>query len=86
MSLSEGPWLSILVFAVLFLVICKKPLVWAGKVFLKSALGLGFLSLWAESGLAAGLALGVNAFNALILGLLGIPGFGLLMLFRWMGT
>ena len=36
--------------------------------------------------LAAGLALGVNAFNALTLGLLGLPGLGLLFLFRWVGT
>ena len=35
---------------------------------------------------AAGLALGVNAFNALTLGLLGLPGLGLLFLFRWVGT
>ena len=51
-----------------------------------SALGLGFLALWSQSGLAAGLALGVNAFNALTLGLLGLPGLGLLFLFRWVGT
>ena len=30
----------------------------------------------------AGLALGVNAFNALALGLLGIPGLGLLLLLK----
>ena len=38
------------------------------------------------TGLAAGLALGVNAFNAVTLGLLGLPGLGLLLLFRWVGT
>ena len=32
---------------------------------------------------AAGLALGVNAFNALIIGLWGLPGVGLLFLLRW---
>ena len=69
-----GPWLTILFFSVLFLVIFRRPL------------GLGFLALWSQSGLAAGLALGVNAFNALTLGLLGLPGLGLLFLFRWVGT
>lgn len=49
----------------------------------RSLLGLGFLTLWAKSGIAAGLALGVNAFNALTLGALGIPGLGLLLAVRW---
>ena len=30
-----------------------------------------------------GLSLGVNLFNALVLGLLGIPGFGLLLMMNW---
>ena len=30
-----------------------------------------------------GAGLGVNLFNALVLGLLGIPGFGLLMMLNW---
>ena len=78
-----GPWLTILFFSVLFLVIFRRPLGWLLKLLARSALGLGFLALWSQSGLAAGLALGVNAFN---LGLLGLPGLGLLFLFRWVGT
>ena len=81
-----GPWLTILFFSVLFLVIFRRPLGWLLKLLARSALGLGFLALWSQSGLAAGLALGVNAFNALTLGLLGLPGLGLLLLFRWVGT
>ena len=85
--ISDGsPWLSVLVFAVLFLVIFRRPLGWLLKMLGRTALGLGFLTLWAQSGAAAGLALGVNAFNALTLGILGLPGLGLLFLFRWMGT
>ena len=48
-------------------------------------MGLGFLFLWASSGVAAGLSLGVNLFNAFTLGLLGLPGLGLLMMLRWLG-
>lgn len=81
-----GPWLTVLLFTLLFLVIFRRPLGWLVKLLARSALGLGFLALWAQSGLAAGLALGVNAFNALTLGLLGLPGLGLLFLFRWVGT
>ena len=76
-----GPWLTILFFSVLFLVIFRRPLGWLLKLLARSA-----LTLWSQSGLAAGLALGVNAFNALTLGLLGLPGLGLLFLFRWVGT
>lgn len=81
-----GPWLTILFFSVLFLVILPTAPGLAAEAPGRSALGLGFLALWSQSGLAAGLALGVNAFNALTLGLLGLPGLGLLFLFRWVGT
>ena len=83
---ADGPGLSILIAAVLILVIFRRPLLWLGKLRVRSLLGLGFLALWSQSGLAAGLALGVNAFNAVTLGLLGLPGLGLLLLFRWVGT
>ena len=53
-----GPWLTILFFSVLFLVIFRRPLGWLLKLLARSALGLGFLALWSQSGLAAGLALG----------------------------
>lgn len=83
---ADGPGLSILIALVLILVIFRRPLLWLGKLLMRSLLGLGFLALWSQSGLAAGLALGVNAFNAVTLGLLGLPGLGLLLLFRWVGT
>ena len=83
---ADDPGLSILIAAVLILVIFRRPLLWLGKLLVRSLLGLGFLALWSQSGLAAGLALGVNAFNAVTLGLLGLPGLGLLLLFRWVGT
>ena len=79
---ADGPGLSILIAAVLILVIFRRPLLWLGKLLVRSLLGLGFLALWYQSGLA----LGVNAFNAVTLGLLGLPGLGLLLLFRWVGT
>ena len=78
----NGPWLTVLIFAVLFLVIFRRPLAWLGKLLVRSALGLGFLALWSYRGLAAGLSLGVNAFNALTLGVLGVPGLGLLLLLK----
>ncbi len=46
---------------------------------------LGFLALWAVNLTAAvtGISLGLNLWNALIIGVLGLPGFVLLLLVRW---
>lgn len=84
--LLDGPWLSLLMLTALLLAVFHRPLAWAGKVLARSLVGLGFLALWSGSGILTGLQLGVNLFNALTLGLLGLPGFGLLMLLKWMGT
>lgn len=46
---------------------------------------LGFLALWAvglTSGIT-GIALGLNLWNALVIGILGLPGFALLLLVQW---
>ena len=46
---------------------------------------LGFLALWVvqlTSGLT-GIALGMNLWNALVIGVLGLPGFVLLLLIHW---
>ncbi len=84
--LFDGPWLSVLMLSALLLAVFHRPLAWAGKFLARSLVGLGFLALWSHSGIAAGLSLGVNLFNALTLGLLGVPGFGLLMLLRLFST
>lgn len=46
---------------------------------------LGFLALWlfnVASGVT-GVMLGLNVWNALIIGVLGLPGFALLLLVQW---
>jgi inhibitor of the pro-sigma K processing machinery len=78
----DGPWLSLLILAVLLVVIFRRPLAKFCRLLVRAALGMGFLALWAKSGLAAGLALGVNPFNALVLGALGLPGLVLLVLWK----
>lgn len=45
--------------------------------------GLALLAALARFGSALGLGLGVNLTNALVLGLLGAPGFALLCLLHW---
>lgn len=45
----------------------------------------GLAALWAlaPAGAWLGVSLGVNLFNALVLGALGVPGLGLLLLLHW---
>ena len=61
----------------------RRPLKLALRVVLNSALGL--LALWLLDSTApvTGLTLGVNWFNALTVGVLGVPGLGLLLLVKW---
>ena len=59
------------------------PLKISFRVFLNTLLGLGSLFLVNVTSAFTGLHLGVNLFNAVIVGLLGIPGLGLLFLIQW---
>ena len=46
---------------------------------------LGFAALWAVGATAGitGITLGLNLWNALIIGVLGVPGLALLLLVQW---
>ena len=61
----------------------RTPLRLALKLLMNTA--LGFLALWAVNATAAvtGVALGLNLLNALTVGVLGLPGFVLLLLAQW---
>ena len=63
--------------------IFRSPLKLAGKLLLNTL--LGFLALWLVAATAAhtGIALGMNLANALVVGVLGLPGFVLLLLLQW---
>ena len=60
-----------------------KPLKLALRVLINSA--LGFCALWLLNLTTAvtGMSLGLNLFNALTIGVLGVPGLGLLLLLKW---
>ncbi|MBQ2061971.1 MAG: pro-sigmaK processing inhibitor BofA family protein [Oscillospiraceae bacterium] len=76
---------------VLFLLVAavrlfSAPLKLAVRVLLNAA--LGFLAMWLlnlTTGFT-GLSLGLNLFNGLVVGILGVPGFVLLVLVRWVLT
>lgn len=78
-------------FTLLFLVVvCLRlfaaPLKLALKVVFNSALGFGALWLLNLTTAVTGLSLGLNIFNAAVIGILGVPGFGLLLLVQWVLT
>ena len=64
----------------------KSPLKLVLRVGINTA--LGFAAVWVlnlTSGVT-GLSLGLNWFNAVVIGILGVPGFFLLLLLKWVLT
>ena len=70
-------------FLIALLRVFSAPLKLAVKLLVNTL--LGFLALWAVNAAAGvtGIALGVNVWNALVIGVLALPGFVLLLLVRW---
>lgn len=65
------------------LLLLRRPLAQLVRLVLRSSVGLAVLALFSQVGHLAGISLGVNLVNALVLGLLGVPGFGLLLMLQW---
>lgn len=78
--------LTLLFLAVVCLRLFAAPLKLALKVAFNSALGFGAVWLLNLTTSVTGLSLGLNWFNALLIGILGLPGFGLLLLVQWVLT
>ncbi len=72
-----------LALAVPLLPLLARPLGRLLKLAGKTLAALGSLALLKLVGGAVGLSLGVNFLNALVIALLGLPGFGLLMMLNW---
>ena len=53
------------------------------RLGVRSSVGLAALALFSQVGQLLGVSLGVNLVNALVLGVLGAPGFGLLLMLQW---
>ena len=71
----------LLLCAALFLL--RWPLAQLIRLILRSSVGLFLLALFSQIGNFIGISLGVNVVNALVLGVLGMPGFGLLLMLQW---
>lgn len=65
------------------LLLLRRPVARLLRLVLRSSAGLAVLALFSQVGGPAGISLGVNLVNALVLGVLGAPGFGLLLLLQW---
>ena len=81
--MSGWAWAGVAAAGLTALILGRRPLKALGRLLGRSGVGLAFL--WAFHGLGGwlGVQLGVNLLNALVLGVLGLPGFGLLLLAKW---
>lgn len=83
--MSGWGWAAALLGAPAALLLLRRPLRGLWRLALRSGGGLVFLWLFRGVGALLGVQLGVNLFNALTLGVLGLPGLALLLLIRWAG-
>lgn len=70
--------------ALLALILLRKVVGAVLRLLLRTAVGGGVLAVLSPVGSMLGLNLGVNLYNALVIGVLGAPGLGLLMLLNWL--
>ena len=71
------PWLLVGLVAVAALLLLRQPIQYLARLCLRTLCSL------APLGPLIGVGLGVNLANALVMGLLGVPGFGLLLMLNW---
>ena len=76
-------WAVVALLLCAFLLVFRRPAAALLRLLARSAVGLAALALFAQVGRFIGVTLGVNLVNALVLGLLGVPGFGLLLMLQW---
>ena len=76
-------WLLIAVLVLAALVVLRKPLRWLLRLLGRTLAGLAGLFAFSQIGGLLGVTLGVNLVNALVVALLGMPGFGLLLMANW---
>lgn len=79
-------WLSWTIAAVIMiavLVLLRRPLRGLLRLLGRTAAGLAGLFAFSQVGGLIGVTLGVNLINALVVALLGVPGFGLLLMVNW---
>lgn len=76
---TAGAWGIAAMTVLAALLLLHRPLGRLMKLVVRSSVGLAALALLNQ----LGIGLGVNLANALVLGLFGVPGFGLLLMLKW---
>ena len=77
------PWAAGALGMIALFSLFRRPLRAAGRLLGRTGVGLALLAALAPVGELLGGALGVNLCNALVLGVLGAPGFGLLLMLKY---
>ena len=78
-----SPWGALILLLLAALALFHRPLGHLFRLAVRSSVGLAVLALFSSVSHLIGVNLGVNLVNARILGVLGAPGFGLLLLLQW---
>lgn len=78
------PWAGAAAAVLAALVLLRRPARAAVRAVWRSALWLSLLAAAEQLGLLSALGLGANLANAAVLGVLGLPGFGLLLAAPWL--
>ena len=76
-------WVAVGALGLAGLILLRKPLRLVGRVLFRTSVGVCCLWLFNQLGGLIGIRLGVNLVSGLILGLLGAPGLGLLLMAKW---
>ena len=84
MTADFSPWGALILLLLAALALFPRPLGQLFRLVLRSSVGLAVLALFSPFSSLIGVNLGVNLVNALVLGVLGVPGFGLLLMLQWM--
>ena len=66
------------------LLLLRRPAARLLGLLLRSGAALALLALFSQAGRLIGVSLGVNPLNALVLGALGAPGLGLLLMVQYL--
>ncbi len=81
--LNTLPWLAGGLMLVVTMALLRRPLRGLARVLARTGVGLAALYALSYVGSFIGVTLGVNLANALVLGVLGAPGLGLLLMVHW---
>ena len=83
MTAGLSPWGALALLLLAALALFHRPLGRLLRLAVRSSVGLAALALFSQVGHLIGVELGVHLVNALVLGVLGAPGFGLLLMLQW---